>query len=1229
MNFKDKFIKQSKRRNKYSILIASVLVYLFMSTSLYSQTIIDCAAGHANFTYCYTSNDTTQFVFTNTSGLPLNLVFNAGQTEVNFDEVFVFDTDGVTNLNAALPYGNNGNLAGLTFQSSGDTITLMIDSDSVIGCSTGGFIEWDWDVWCQTCLNPTVSYDTDDCQEGEDFSVLVDVQDLGTATTININDDQGSPQQSVTTTGIVSFGPYAPTTIVVITVENADDSNCIISSNGISCLSGIFEIDDSLSTQELVEDVLFNSNCVELSNFSQSTGTDFGDVNGIGAFYANGADFPFQEGLILTSGNVLNAPGPNLTLHSDGGLNWPGDLDLEANTTATQTNNASWVQFDFVPLIDQISFNFLLASEEYNQNFECTYSDAFAFIITDQVTGVVQNLAVLPGTNIPIEVTNIHPDVPGQCSAINEEYFDKYNFTPFNPESEATIDYNGQIVSLQAIGSVIVGNPYTIKLVIADETDTALDSAVFIEAGSFDIGNVDLGDDILISTGNAVCNFETITLDAGDTPGATYQWFKDGVELVGETNSTLVVSEEGLYRIEVAFEQAPDCISSDEILVEFFESPVFDLGDDQSICDGTDITLDATPTNISELSDVSYKWFKDDTELIGETASTLNVTSSGLYKAEVTGNGCLRTDEVTIQLAAFSVDLGDDINLCDISSYEIIPVIEGETAGAIYLWGPGGETTPTITVTQSGIYTLQVTVDGCTTEDNIEVNLGTTPIFDLGGDIETCLINPIILDATPTNTPIQQFNYEWSLNGTILTGETNATLIITGIGTYSAVVNDGSCSSQDSIIITSANDINIDLGQDFETCFEGQVVLDATPSNYDSSLASFEWSLNGTVISGETNATLAVSTIGTYSVLVSVGVCSSNDSVVISAANDILIDLGEDIATCFEDQFLLNAAPSNYDPTEATYEWSLNGTVLTGETGVTLVVSDIGTYSVIVTFNICTTSDSIVISNANDVQIELGDDFLTCFDQDVWLDASPLNYDASDATYQWFLNGELIDFGDFDNPTLLVTIEGSYSVIVTLGICTAEDSINLELPEGLEVSLSPTQLKVCPDDINTLVAISNDSDVEYRWEKDEVIIEGETSASLEISLTENESGPVSYRVRVKKQRCIAYDYASITLFNSGNCFIPQGLSPNNDGFNDYFDLEFISDRTGVANFQVYNRNGVNVYERNNYVKGWGGQTDDNVLLPTGTYFYIITMNGNDPIFGNQVTGWVYINRDFE
>ncbi|MEP0263521.1 choice-of-anchor L domain-containing protein, partial [Dokdonia sp.] len=356
-------------------------------------------------------------------------------------------------------------------------------------------------------------------------------------------------------------------------------------------------VDDTFVTaadvETLVSDVLIggSGNCAQVTNVSKFTGIDNGapTFNGIGSFDRNGSDFPFDGGVVLTSGSINDVPGPNVNGVPTGG-GWGGDADLEANTTATNTNDASFIQFDFTPFVDELSFNFIMASEEYDQNFECTFSDAFAFILTDLTTGVVQNLAVLPGTTIPIEVTNIHPDVPGQCPAINEIFFDRYNFAPFNDATMSATDFNGQIVPLAAVSPVTSGNPYRIKLVVADETDSALNVAVFIEAGSFNLG-VDLGDDLTIAGNSNACAGDIITLDAsmgGVTIGTTFQWqvfnIATGVfeDIVGETSSTLDVTVSGEYQVLV--DSGAGCIGMDSIIVEF-ASAVATAPIDQILCD--------------------------------------------------------------------------------------------------------------------------------------------------------------------------------------------------------------------------------------------------------------------------------------------------------------------------------------------------------------------------------------------------------------------------------------------------------------------------------------------------------------------------------------------------------------------------------------------------------------------------------------------------------------------
>jgi gliding motility-associated-like protein len=90
----------------------------------------------------------------------------------------------------------------------------------------------------------------------------------------------------------------------------------------------------------------------------------------------------------------------------------------------------------------------------------------------------------------------------------------------------------------------------------------------------------------------------------------------------------------------------------------------------------------------------------------------------------------------------------------------------------------------------------------------------------------------------------------------------------------------------------------------------------------------------------------------------------------------------------------------------------------------------------------------------------------------------------------------------------------------------------------------------------------------------------------------------------------------ITIFNAF-CGIPKGISPNNDGLNDSFDLSGL----GVETLAIFNRYGRKIYSKNNYLNEWFGQSDSGHELPDGTYYFHITKTD-----GKQETGWIYLIR---
>ena len=243
--------------------------------------------------------------------------------------------------------------------------------------------------------------------------------------------------------------------------------------------------------EQLVTNVLINNPCISVTNVTSSTGTNFGSTNGIGYFTNTNPTFPLSSGIVLSTGNVNNVPGPNNSVLSDGSPNWTGDSQLEsiilAGTGNTmQSFNATKLEFDFTSLNEFMSFNFLFASDEYG-TYQCAYADAFAFLLTDLTTGVTTNLAVVPGTTTPVSVVTIRDLINNtSCPSVNSGFFGTY-FAGANAYASAT-NFNGQTVEMSASSAIISNHPYHIKLVIADRGDSIYDSAVFIKAGSFTSG---------------------------------------------------------------------------------------------------------------------------------------------------------------------------------------------------------------------------------------------------------------------------------------------------------------------------------------------------------------------------------------------------------------------------------------------------------------------------------------------------------------------------------------------------------------------------------------------------------------------------------------------------------------------------------------------------------------------------------------------------------------------
>ena len=442
-------------------------------------------------------------------------------------------------------------------------------------------------------------------------------------------------------------------------------------------------VNDTYTEQNLVDILTNNSSCSTTSNPKVLGDTFSGTQNSHGYFNSGTSSFPFSEGVILSTWSIRKAVGPfDVTNTGGGNISWKGDPELEQVLGISNTFNATVLEFDFVPLTNFISFNFIFASNEYQSYFPCEYSDAFAFLIKESGTVGYTNLAVLPGTNTPISSQNVHPlinDVTDSkgfhkgCPAINETYFG--GLITSAPNS-SPINYSGQTKKMTAQTNVVAGKTYHIKLVIADQGGNYYDSAVFLEAGSFK-SKIDLGTDRLLSTNNGICFGENYVINTNLPVTNNYKWYKNNstTPIPGATKPSYTVTDAGTYKVEL---DVPNCISSGEIKIEYAPEIVLnnttlvqcdDNGDGVSIFNLTKVDAQIKNNN-SSLSPVVYY------ETLAEAKASLNpITNSSSYVnksqnqilyAKVTNSyGCINYAELTLQISNNAITPPNPFRICD------------------------------------------------------------------------------------------------------------------------------------------------------------------------------------------------------------------------------------------------------------------------------------------------------------------------------------------------------------------------------------------------------------------------------------------------------------------------------------------------------------------------------------------------------------------------------------
>ena len=257
-------------------------------------------------------------------------------------------------------------------------------------------------------------------------------------------------------------------------------------------LTAQVEVNSTLTPEQYVNDVLLGTGVEATNVVFTGSPVQIGEITGF-----DPAEFPIEAGLILSTevaNNPANVDDGCVDEFIDDNLEVSGDNDLLtiANSvppligqsfSVSSVNDVCAIEFDFVATGDTIRFNYVFGSDEYLAWINSQYNDIFGFFlsgpgINGPYTDNAINLAEVPGSDPQLAIT---------ISSVNNVTNSAYYVD--NPGNDILCQ-NGYTVKLTAESEVECGETYHIRLAIADGSDTALESIVVLESGSFESNSV-------------------------------------------------------------------------------------------------------------------------------------------------------------------------------------------------------------------------------------------------------------------------------------------------------------------------------------------------------------------------------------------------------------------------------------------------------------------------------------------------------------------------------------------------------------------------------------------------------------------------------------------------------------------------------------------------------------------------------------------------------------------
>nr|MBS0036856.1 choice-of-anchor L domain-containing protein [Saprospiraceae bacterium] len=963
-------------------------------------------------------------------------------------------------------------------------------------------------------------------------------------------------------------------------------------------------INGIMSAEELVRDVLIGGNCFDVHNVQS-----IGPPNGMGTFYTGMSSIGIEEGVVFSTGNLSNILGPNDRASTGNNMMEDGDVDLSSIVDGANTFDAVGVQFDFIPTADTVRFRYTFASEEYCEYVGDDFNDVFGFFISGPgingpFSNGAENIALIPGTNDFVAINNVNRQDNAQF------YFD--NTPQGQPQGPGDIGQCGDLVNrdgvaveliefdgftavFEAVAVVIPCETYTIKMVVGDVIDGSYDSAVFLEAGSFNAGaGANLDSEVGGVDGNIIYDDCLTGYFVLNRIGGSDNTEPIVVNLMYSSMSTAIPG--------IDFAALPDSVvipaHQDSILIPVEILDTYAGGSLSIIYE-----LDFLCTCSNPFAEL----------ILAEDPNILRID------AVVNDFLSCQQDEVSLHGMILTPRLLVDFEWQD-SDGNVLVVNDS----IVFVNEPGEYLFIGFNNTSGCADTARVVV-----EENMEI-----PGIQIQ-DAETlnCEVLNTLLDATGSAIGMR-YEYRWSTSdGNILTREDSIVAVADSPGTYVFEIYDtynGCRNEQELEIAGDYESPNIVISDpDTLSCLISELEIDASLTSNNGPV-SFSWTaISGNIVDGESEGVLLVNEAGEYQLqatLVRTG-CTSTETVNVEGDAEIPeVTLSEEvILPCSETEITIVGNTSNHDDNISIQWTALEGSIEGSDSTFEVVVSESGLYRMSVENldNGCTNSAEIrVIQDVpTDIDFELvqpicpGDPgVLTVFS--VEGGTFPYTY-SLESTISVEVNQNGV-FSQLKEGQYQLLIEDRYGCIIQRDLEVEKPrEIEVYLPESVIVDLAgsfrmPTEINFPESQIELI-----------RWTPTE-----DLSCDDCLRPMVDIKGDREYNIYLEDHNgCPAEAKILLNAVGDPRVYIPNAFSPNYDGINDVLVVLTDNSIAEVLEWKIYDKWGNTIFSQNNFEPnneafGWDGLTLGGQRVNEGVYLYVATLeliNGEVVTFIGDVT----------